>query len=143
MIRNILILCIIAVTVSRLNCVTLDEAAENPLKGYVLTSANGTNVTDSGVRLGPLDFKYETVNHLKKYGLNSTLIKKFVPYIGLSGIKAENALVDVPLNVTESEYDSIVLAFKNYYLPKVNQVPKRIRRNKKVSIFVIDFCLNI
>ena len=114
------------------NCISLEEANKQPLKAYVITEANGKKIMDSGVRVGPLDLKYETEQTLNKYGLNSTLIERLKQYFGLSGKKAEEQLQDKPFELTQSEFDIITKKVKDFYLPKVAMLPGRFRKDKRV-----------
>jgi hypothetical protein len=137
-------------------CTSLEDASKNQLRGYVLTQAHGKNITDSGVRignhtfviikfifyylnlffLGPLNLKFETKARLNKYSLGQALVLKLSPYLGLSGKKAIDALESKPLNITQSEFDIIEKKVKEYYLPKIKHLPKRIKSDKRVHICV-------
>jgi hypothetical protein len=118
--------------IDKFGCVSLDEAKKNPLKGYVLTESNGKPESDNGVRIGPVDLKYDSEEKMKKYGFDQKLIDKFKPYIGLSGQKAEEALKSKPLELTEEEMKTLTDKMKNFYMPKVKTLPSKIRNDKRV-----------
>lgn len=111
------------------NCVTIEQAKQNPLQAYVLTDQNGQVVPDSGVRLGPLDFSYTNQNLLEKYGLSQNLIQKFTPYFGLSGERAATVLQQNPLSITQQEFNEIGDKFLAYWAPKAKKAPAFIKSN--------------
>jgi hypothetical protein len=119
--------------IDKYGCVNLEEAKKNPLKGYVLTELDGKQENDNGVRIGPVDLKYDTEQKMKKYGFDDKLIEKFKPYIGLTGQKAEEALKSNPLELTKEEMKIVTDKMKDFYMPKVKKLPSKIRNDQRVS----------
>ena len=125
---------IFAVVVVFLACknesVTIEQVKSNPLKAYVLT--NAANQPESGVRVGLLDFKHETPQSLKRYGIDENEIKKFTPYFGLTGQQALEALNKNPLTLTKSEFDQINSKVYNFWNNKLMELPSSISDSRQV-----------
>jgi hypothetical protein len=127
--RFLVLFALLACSVSYSYAVSLEIAKQNPLKAYVLTQFENKQVKDSGVRLGPLDLKFETVQSLKDYGLPNELVEKMTPFIGKSGIEAQRILQQKPLQVTQEQFQMIEKKLVNYWKPKVEKAPQRVRQD--------------
>ena len=114
-------------------CITLEQAKNLKDQAYVLTSALGKPVTDSGVRIGPLDLSFETQRTLKQYGLQDDLIAKMQPFLGKKGQAAEQALKQNPLQVTDQQYNQIVKSVVQFWKPKFDRAPVALKQNPKVQ----------
>ena len=95
----------------------------------MLTDALGNVISDSGVRLGPLDFKFETIMSLKKYGIPQNLIEKFQPYIGKFGQAAIVMLKTTPLVITKSEFQVIEDKIVAFWKPKLAEIPDFVKKD--------------
>jgi hypothetical protein len=121
-------------TCQQTHCLTIEESNSKPLQGYVLTDQNGTVVGNSGVRIGLLDLQFETEQSLKDdYGLNSTVIAKVVPYAGLTGDKAVQALAQKPLMFDQQEFDDVNQKVTAFWMDKLESAPPFVRKTETVS----------
>jgi hypothetical protein len=111
----------------------LEQAKNLKDQAYVLTSAQGKPVTDSGVRIGPLDLSFETQQTLKQYRLPDDLVAKMQPYLGKRGQAAEQALSQNPLQVTDQQYNQIVQSVVQFWKPRFDKAPVALKQNPKVQ----------
>ena len=102
------------------------------MSAYVI---DGPNLNDQGVRIGPIDLFRTKLRRLIKMGVDSSVIQKMTPYIGLVDSKAIDLLKTIPLQLSQAEMDALVQKFTEYSKLKFSKLPKFIQDNPKVRLF--------
>lgn len=132
MIKRELKLFLIGLFFSCINGATIQQAKSNPLQGYVLTSQDGKVIEDSGIRIGPLDLKFESIKSLNEYKLPQELVQKLQPYLGLSGQQASSLVQQKPLILSPQEFDILKKSVTTFWAPKVLSLPPQIKNSPTV-----------
>lgn len=110
---------VLSVCIYASQCLTVEQAKSNPLQGYVLTTPDGQVMKDVGVRVGPLDLKYENQQSLQAYQFPQELVKKLEPYLGKSGNEASQLIQQKPLTLTQEELNTAKLKLFAFWAPKL------------------------
>ena len=79
-----------------------------------------------------MDFKHENAISLKNYGIDQSLIDKFIPFYGVGPFKANDALNRNPVTLSKDQFDTINSLVLKFWTQKFNKLPLRIRKSKQV-----------
>jgi hypothetical protein len=86
-------------------------------------------VSDSGVRIGPLDLKFETLQSLRSYGISDMLIQRLQPYFNVSGAAAIRLLQQRPLQLSQDEYSTMEQRVIEFWRAKLAGAPPVVRQD--------------
>lgn len=85
-------------------------------RGYVPDAAN----SKSGVTVGTgFDLGQRGVQDLQALNLPADLLRRLTPYLGLTGLKAKQFLVDQPLSISSAEAELIDEAYKAPFVDRL------------------------
>ena len=94
---------------------------------------NPTQFPKSGVTIGTgFDLGSKTPEFLQQIGIDPDIINQFLPYLGLQGAQAEEALQATPLVLPDEKVRELDLKSKQYY---ANQIASKYNQSNPASKF--------